>query len=110
MQKQKGSRCQSGATAITVFGDVEIKAIERQLEKAFSPETLRPSARIPAYIGSRFILGHTEEQATVRHPAFRMSLDACLPYASKFLFGELADSGIILIRADLGDMACIAGG
>lgn len=32
---EKGNRCESGATAITVFGEYRNKAIERELEKAF---------------------------------------------------------------------------
>jgi len=32
---EKGNRWESGATAITVFGECRNKAIERELEKAF---------------------------------------------------------------------------
>ena len=46
---EKGSRCDSGATAITVFCDADADVIERKLEKAQPQEHCSTqSARRPA--------------------------------------------------------------
>ena len=61
---EKGSRCQSGATAITVFCDADADVIERKLEKAQPQENCSTqSARRPAMYDQRIFSGKWRKRA-----------------------------------------------